>query len=82
MRWLMIGAVCLLAACAAKTAPLKSHTEMLPKASAEKVLTENGYSNPTLMPSQRYLGGWRGTAVKGGSTVSLVVDKDGKIILG
>jgi len=55
---------------------------MMNKAEAVKVLTEDGYTSPTLVPSQTYIGGWSGTAMRNGSKETVAVDKDGRIVQG
>jgi hypothetical protein len=52
---------------------------MMPKAEAQRLLSDRGYTLPALVPSQTYIGGWTGTAVDNGAKVPVSVDKAGNI---
>jgi hypothetical protein len=84
MRWLALIAAGFLASCsmmhpAPKAPTAQSALEMMPKAEAQRLLTDRGYTSPALVPSQTYTGGWTGTAVDNGAKVPVSVDKAGNI---
>ena len=89
MRWLTLIAAGFVVGCSTMhPAPSPSRPiaqqppAMMNKAEAVKVLTEDGYTSPTLVPSQTYIGGWSGTAMRNGSKETVAVDKDGRIVQG
>jgi hypothetical protein len=55
---------------------------MISKAAAEQALTQDGYTSLALVPSQTYIGGWSGTAMRNGVKESVAVDKDGRVVQG
>jgi hypothetical protein len=55
---------------------------MMSKTAAEQVLTADGYTSPALVPSQTYIGGWSGTAMRNGVKQSVTVDKNGRLVQG
>ena len=86
MRWLMLVAVSSIAACsmmhpapAPKAPTAQQVPQMMPKAEAQKMLTDRGFTSPALVPSQTYIGGWSGTAMDNGEKVPVSVDKAGNI---
>jgi hypothetical protein len=89
MRWLTLIAAGFVVACSMmQPAPPPSRPTaqqppaMLSKTTAEQVLTADGYTTPALVPSQTYIGGWSGTAMRNGIKESVAVDKNGRLIQG
>ena len=87
MRWLTLGAVGILASCSyfqpaptPKAPAAAAPPAMMNKAEAEQVLKNEGYTSAALVPSQSSIGGWSGTAMKGGVKQSVTVDKNGHIV--
>ncbi len=89
MRWVTLIAASLVVACSMmQPAPPPSRPTaqqppaMMSKAVAEQVLTKDGYTSPALVPSQTYIGGWSGTAMRDGVKESVAIDKDGRLVQG
>ena len=89
MRWLTLIAASFVVGCSMMhPAPAPSRPTaqvppaMMSRAAAEQVLAEGGYSSPALVPSQTYIGGWSGSAMRNGVKESVAVDKDGHIVQG
>lgn len=86
MRWLMLTAAGLIAGCsmmhpapAPKAPTAQVPPTMMNKAEAQQALTSAGYTSPALVPSQTYIGGWSGTAMRDGVKENVAVDKNGDI---
>ena len=89
MRWLTLIAACSVVGCSMMhPAPAPSRPTaqvppaMMSRAAAEQVLTQGGYTSPALVPSQTYIGGWSGSAMRNGVKESVAVDKNGRIVQG
>lgn len=89
MRWFTLVAAGLLAACSmmhAAPPPSRPTAQqppaMMSKAEAEQVLSGDGYTSPALVPSQTYIGGWGGTAMRNGVKERVAIDRDGRLIQG
>jgi hypothetical protein len=89
MRWLTLIAAGFVVGCSMMhPAPTPSRPTaqvppaMMSRAAAEQVLTEDGYTSPALVPSQTYIGGWSGSAMRNGVKESVAVDKNGHVIQG
>ena len=87
MRWLTLGAVGIRASCsyfqpapAPKAPTAAAPPAMMNKAEAENILKQNGYTSAALVPSGSSIGGWSGTAMKGGVKQSVTVDKNGNLV--
>jgi hypothetical protein len=86
MRWFALIAVGFITSCSmmqpapAPKAPTAQRVpEMMPKAEAQRLLTDRGYTSPALVPSQTYIGGWSGTAIYNGDKTPVSVDKSGNV---
>ncbi len=89
MRWLTLIAAGFVVSCSMmQPAPPPSRPTaqqppaMMSKTAAEQVLTADGYTSPALVPSQTYIGGWSGTAMRNGVKQSVTVDKNGRLVQG
>jgi len=86
MRWLTLTAAGFIVSCSMmQPAPPPSRPTaqqppaMMTKTMAEQVLAQGGYTSSALVPSQTYIGGWSGTAMRNGVKQSVAVDKNGQI---